>query len=501
MNIAIVGEGPIGAIVCLLFIYYKIIFSLELNIFFYKRRDTYDRRHILNISTNMLKEIEKLINTCSNCLTKKSPTEFIDISIRCLEYLLNTNINPDYITIYNESFNQSSNTDNKYKHIFLCDGFTSSNRLFYIYDNIKYNPLKIVFNTNILILYGNLDLSTSPINMRCMQNDVIKKQFDKEYLLGLKDSIDMNLLVAFIAIIYNINKNCNKFLEITPFENMKEINLWIDGYTNYENFIEIFSITINYLKILDNLNILSIFESTNVNISENIKFLLMDRDIIDQIFISYKKFVMDELSSINSLEKPFIIHSVVPNSTTFGLILEDRVDKLVYAKNSGRGYTTWLIGDSANSYPPGISLSKGIQDVFILVPHFVKTYLMNDLVIPYLDYKIFDCNHLTYELIKEHTLCNELDNIRFKGGYIEGNPNNIINIDIKSLFIKIQDKQCINDDSDLVNIYNKYQLNNFFINIIEYICRTQDIHIVSNPLFTKYIKYKQKYLMLKSYKK
>ena len=61
MNIAIVGEGPIGAIVCLLFIYYKITFSLDLNIFFYKRRDTYDRRHILNISTNVLKEIEKLI--------------------------------------------------------------------------------------------------------------------------------------------------------------------------------------------------------------------------------------------------------------------------------------------------------------------------------------------------------------------------------------------------------------------------------------------------------
>ena len=175
-----------------------------------------------------------------------------------------------------------------------------------------------------------------------MQNNVIKKQFDEEYL-RLEESIDMNLLVAFIAIIYNINKNCNKFLQITPFENMIEINLWIDGYTNYQNFIDIFSITINYLKILDYSNIISIFESTNVNISKNINFLLMNRDDIDRIFISYKKFVMDELSSINSLNKPFIIHSVVPNSTKFGIILEDSVDTLVYAKNNEREYTTWLI--------------------------------------------------------------------------------------------------------------------------------------------------------------
>ena len=130
----------------------------------------------------------------------------------------------------------------------------------------------------------------------------------------------------------------------------------------------------------------------------------------------------------------------------------------------------------------------------------MQKYLINDLVIPYLNYKIFDCNHLTYELIKQRTICEELDNIRFKGSYIEGNPNNSINIDIKLLFIKIQNKQCNPDDSDLVNIYNKYQLNNFFTNIIEYICKTH-ISIISNPLFTKYIKYKQKYLMLKSYKK
>ena len=178
MNIAIVGEGPIGAIVCLYFIYYKMNFNIDnLNIFYYKSRNSFKRRHIVQINKNVLQDIEQLINLCVNCLTNNNNKQIINISIRCLEFILHKNINNKYVNIIEKPFTKNDNDESIYQHIFLCDGFSSNNRLFYIYNNISYKPLQMIFSSPILILYGNLDLSDSSITKKCINRSVVKKQY------------------------------------------------------------------------------------------------------------------------------------------------------------------------------------------------------------------------------------------------------------------------------------------------------------------------------------
>ena len=476
MNIAVVGEGPIGAIVCLFFVYYKLNFNItDLQIYFYKSRKTFKRRHIVKVSKNMLKDIEKLINSCLNCLTHNNNNKIIDLSIRCLEYLLHKNIDSKYVEIIEKKFTENNNINNDYQHIFLCDGFASSNRLFYIYDNINYKPLRMVINTPILILYGNLDLSEAPINIVCINSSVIKKQFFGEQLIPYE--IDINMLAAFISIIYNINFKYNDFNSIIPGnENMKEINLWVEGYTNYQNFIDIFNNTIDYFQQLDEDIIINIFEKNNTFISHDILSILKDKSLVHNIFEKYKNFLLEELKRINGVNNPFIIHNVMPNCTTFGIILDDSVETLVFAKkNTINNYTSWLIGDSANSYPPGVSLQNGIKDVFSLIPNFIKTEFLPDLVVPFLENSLFNCENGFY--INEKTnICRKLSDFRFTGGYLFN--NDIMNnkqINIHELLKKIESKKC--SDDNLVNIYNNYQLNNFFSNLINYICNNMLLNV------------------------
>jgi hypothetical protein len=468
MNIAIVGEGPIGAIVCLFFIYYKLNYNInELNIFFYKSRNTFKRRHIVKISRDTLQEIEKLINLCVDCLTKNNREPIIDLSIRCLEFLLHENINNKYVNIIESKFTENDNNQNIYQNIFLCDGFASNNRLFYIYNNVKYTPLRMVIKTPLLILYGNLDLPNTTLDSTCINKSVIKKLFSNKVLLEYE--IIMNELVALISIVYNINFNYNQFNEIYSDSNMREINLWVEGYTDFQNFLDIFNNTISYLNNIDEAVILTIFHNSNVFISPEIYTILKNKTIIKDIFEKYKNFLSQELMKINGLNNPFIIHNVMPNCTTFGIILDDSLDTLVFARKN-TAYTSWLIGDSANSYPPGVSLQNGIKDIFILIPNFIKTNFLPDLVIPFTEDYLFDCEESTY-VYNKRQVCKTLSESFFSGGYLFDDIKNKDDNTIKTLIQIIQEKKC--SDDDLVNMYNNYQLNNFFYNLINYICNNK----------------------------
>jgi len=474
MNIAIVGEGPIGAIVCIFFIYYKLNFQLDdLNIYFYKSRNTFKRRHIVKINKNVLQDIEKLIDSCVDCLTVNNNNQIIDLSIRCLEFLLHKNINNTYVNIIEKKFTEKDNIENIYQNIFLCDGFASNNRLFYVYNNIKYKPLRMVFTSPVLILYGNLDLSDAPINPTCINNTVVKKQYFSPELLTY--GIEMNLLVAFISIIYNINFKYNTFSKFLPDSKMRESNLWVEGYNNYQNFLDIFTATIEYLNNLDDNVVLSIFNETNVFISPDVSLVLKNKNMIPDIFDKYKNFLKQELTKIDSVDKPFIIHNVMPNCTTFGVILDDSVETLVFARtNPEMGYTSWLIGDSANSYPPGVSLQNGIKDVFTLVPIFIKTNFLPDTDVPLLNNELFNCQNSKY-VFNQTPICKTLSEFKFSGGYLFDDEANKNELPISQVIEKIQGKIC--SDDGLVNIYNNYQLNNFFTNLIDYICK-------NNPLVT-----------------
>ena len=499
MNIAVVGEGPIGAIVCLFFIYYKLTFNIsDLNIFFYKSRSTFKRRHIVQMNKNVLEKIEQLIYSCADCLTMRNPKQIISLSIRCLEFLLHKNIINTHVNIIEQKFTQHENIENTYQHIFLCDGFSSTNRSFYIYDDQSYKPLQMIFNEPILILYGNLDLSDADITNKCVDSFVIKKQYTSDDLREYK--IELNTIVSFISIIYNINDGYDKFEKIAPNKNMNKINLWIEGYTNYENFLEIFNYTIEYvIDVLKNTDILSIFYKKGVVVSKTLSDILDKKfDLLPTIFQVYKYFVKQELNKINGLMNPFIIHSVMPSCKTFGIILDDNVESLVFAKTKEpMGYTSWLIGDSANSYPPNASLNNGIKDVFALIPNFIQTNFLPELVIPFLNNKIFECDESSYVFNKPQ-ICNALSSFYFSGGYLLHEiTNNAQEININLLITKIQTKKC--SDNGLVNMYNNYQLNMFFANLIKYVCKNDTLDPTSkfggkikNKIIRKYKSIKTK---------
>ena len=79
MKICIVGEGPVGLLTALLFIYYKKKYSItDLELFLYRSRLTFERRHIINITKDIMKNIEKLIDDCDSCLLKELSQENIE---------------------------------------------------------------------------------------------------------------------------------------------------------------------------------------------------------------------------------------------------------------------------------------------------------------------------------------------------------------------------------------------------------------------------------------
>ena len=169
MKICVVGEGPVGLVITLLFIYYKKKYNLnDMNIFLYKSRPSFERRHVININKDIMEEIEGLISNCSHCLLKEfseSTQEQITMSINCLETILYDKIDKDLVTIIpRTNFNEDEQYKNNYEHLFLCDGFQSKNRTSFVYDHKNYSPIKCVFfDKVILVFYTNLSPVGTPV--------------------------------------------------------------------------------------------------------------------------------------------------------------------------------------------------------------------------------------------------------------------------------------------------------------------------------------------------
>lgn len=468
MKIAIVGEGPIGVIVCLYFIYYKMKYQLtDLELYFYKSRNKFERRHIVKVKSVSLKHIESLIESCDNCIRNGNDNDIIELSIRCLETILHKHINSTYVTMIEQSFTTTENDGDKFDHIFLCDGFASKNRKHYVYDDKERTPLKMVITQPIIVLYKNINEIGSLIDTDCIHNLEHKKQYTYTDLLPY--SIQIDEIVPFISLVYNIMVRYNDFIAEIPNDEdqLKQTNLWIEGFINYDNFIEIFTSAIRYIGKLNKETIIRIFKNYNTNISDHMLRLLDHREMIQEQFDLYKVFVSDILD--NSSSKPFMVHNVMPNCSSFGIVLDDSDTSLLFCKKTNNT-TTWLIGDSANSYPPGYGLQNGINSVFAMIPYFVHFYLLPDIVIPFYENDVINCEDSTY-IYDQRKICDKLSEYKFSGGYSKENTLNEEQISIHELLEKIKSKSCMTDD-DFMNRYNNYQLNIFFKNLIDYVCTT-----------------------------
>jgi hypothetical protein len=432
-----------------------------------------------------MKNIENLIKDCHNCLLKGKQDDQIKMSINCLETILYKKIDENKITIINKKFDNDDNHNDIYDHVFLCDGYQSQNRKKYIYSDEKISPIKYLQNDKVIfVLYTNLKKIDDVITEECINDESNKFMFNAVEFHD--NGIDLDILIAFISIIYNIN---NRYSSLQKKENinLKEKNIWSTGYENFDEFEQIFENTIEYIKVADNNNIISVLQDFGVNVTENMRLLLSTQKEMpsspatnshrpSDIFRIFSNFLKVKLEEQDSLDKPFMVHSVTPNLTSHGIILDDKIETLLYANkyNEDKDKCAWLVGDSANAYPPGHSLLIGLKDAFFLVNNMMNTHFgisnYSNNILPD-DFNIFDCDSHTntykfYEKYFENF--KNLENINFVDGFI--NKNEQIKNNIRDVIEIVKTKKCNisnsgNNNSDLISEYNKYQLNNFFYNL------------------------------------
>lgn len=499
MKICIVGEGPIGLLTAILFIYYKRIHKIDdLELTLYRARQEYKRRHIVKVTKEIMKDIERLLSNCANCLlgdlSEKAISQ-IQVSLNCLETILYTKIDTKLITIIDSKFNKEAKK--KYDHVFLCDGYASKNRETFIYEGMSYNHMGCVLpDSTLLILYSNL---STTVNTDCITELPNKNMFNERTINNLpifqKDEIDFDQLTTFIKLIYNVNNTLEPppnpgedYLPKIQGIDLQQKNIWTDGFKNYQEFIDIFDKTILYIqqykiRISDWLQkMLQVFINRGAHIPETMKTILSDELLLNKIYEAYKTFLLNKLSTIDGIEKSFMIHTVGPAGAAFGIILDESKPNILYANKFDDTYY-WLLGDSANAYPPGFSLLFGLIDSFYLVNNFKKTnfpHLVDDSSDLPFNLNIFTCSEdnkkfksLDLKTLSEN-VCEKFINLKFVGGYKKGDLRNNIQQPISKIIEIINSKSCkisaSEPNDNLINLYNNYQLNIFFNRLNEVIC-------------------------------
>lgn len=96
LRVAIVGEGPTGllCIAKLLSLLHDKPPKTPLELTWFRYRDAYVRRHVVNISKDFLQEIEHILHACNRCIgaDAENGKDELSMSIRTLEYTMNKHI-------------------------------------------------------------------------------------------------------------------------------------------------------------------------------------------------------------------------------------------------------------------------------------------------------------------------------------------------------------------------------------------------------------------------
>jgi hypothetical protein len=536
MKIAVVGEGPVGLVIILNLVYHlKHNNNNNCEIYWHKKRaDEYLRRHTINIDLFVLKDLESLITQCQNCLAKqdinnKNDTEF-HTSINCIETLLNKHINRDGVTIKDmDSFDLKATYN--YDHVFLADGFASTTRTKFIYNGVKHAPLSIAFKNPILALYKNVKENGPGVLEGC---NITKEQYKTMYTVDIlkEKGLDLGQIGALISLVYQIHSKCDAYIKVfeqikndpnnedfvekyNDFENKynynkqgKCKNLWIEGFNNFDVFVELFTKTLGVILYKNNIDkiIKTMHGASTKKINKNDDNLYnMIRDDINNnttniltLFEQYKNFAYNELSTDEYRNKIFLLHGVTPSSECFGLSFNDSREPLLqFCKKINETYY-YLIGDSCCGYPPGISLQVGFEDAFKLITLFVSKFVKSNSI------NSTSNNINKYnEICRKHEInkndcfilasppqgCNKFEentvnNYMFKGGFKKSeDTEDIRNNTEKSLselremfFDKITNMSKFSCEDNIIDIYNNYQLTRFFNKIIEIICKENFIY-------------------------
>jgi len=503
IKIAIVGEGPIGliAVAKLITLNHSDSNAKHIAIDWYVARTLFSRRHIVEINVKTIRKIEEILDTCNKCILNDDTNKLVT-SIRFLEQTLFDKIpnakcngiqNEKCIltTKLNSKFNERNATD--YDHVFLASGFGSYEfRKQLINNSEDFDAVTYNIDALIFVFYGNLQPAV--LNKENYNKDLtsFKIKLDDEYISKF---MNKNELSALIATVYRFQKFGFKALGYE-----KQNDRWINGFQNFADLIAVYKLTFESIREYGYDNYKQLMSDNNININPMQDALL--RNIIDDmqdykdLFNNYKSLLADlfekEHNGIkydNLADNAFMFHSVVPSAVSFGCSLY-RENNIKYCNKYGKT-NVWLIGDSANGYPPNESLERNAVHLFELLPSLYANYFTNSFEELSID---FDMNFIIRNLINNIFCLDDefVNNGYFKNGYLKGNPENYrYKLKIAEVINKIfpkNDKELnafIDEEDNYKTFYNIATFLSYINNLVDIRCNNSKLRS-DIELFKKY---------------
>jgi hypothetical protein len=558
-TIAIVGEGPVGLLTTILFLQYiknENIQDIHLTLF--RSRPTFTRRHVIKVTDEIIREIEIALGCRDRCILKeKDVDERLTFNINCLEHLLyqqfKTETN-ELFSIVERSFSSETKDkfNQKFDHIILCDSYHSSNRAFYVQEsNAKddknkpkslISPLIYRSIKPIISLYFQLPDFESHVADDCGTKETHKIdyanpedfkiiKFDEttnEAEEVILSEVELSSIVSLVYNIYDrwpelsLESRINSFIvgntELEAVMPRKKVNYWTQGFSNFNDFLHVWD---NAEKIITQLrNVTSVdsgfgnvlFEILNkqygVFVTPEMVTYLNHEPTYKEAVKNLELFIQQQLSNNRALDAPFMFHSLRPNATMHGVIFDNPLSSdpdyynnyLAYAREYEINKYAWILGDSANSYPPGNSLLIGLKDSFwFSYNFFLKYQSIREKAVPrslggeraqhtsYINFCSFDGEKYKFARDMFTQLdCNFIDKAVFYGGYGSDDPRNGAK-SLDDVLTLIEEKSKLDEENpgsynNLINNYSRYQINNFFSNLVQILCQTP-----ANSSYEKYI--------------
>ena len=450
LNIAIIGEGPIG--LCLAtYLLYLISRGLNAKITLYIKRAVFERNQLLQISTSIIENLESIMDCSNECFHKQKT--ITNVQIKCIEFILYDKLK---LSLNIKGPWSKHENMNKYNHIFCADGYHSASRK-HFFGEIK--QLVTRFNSFVFMIFTDISEDCNHL-----PKSLIFKPKDLEKEVGTGDYQAINNMSALISFTYNFHKYSNSF-PIRPFR--EEVDHWASGFSNLDEYVSVFENTIRYIKKNKNNMepIYKIFDSKEAEVSLNMILLCKNTQKLDETLINLINFLNPK---INPYQK-FLAHFVKLSSTPQGIQLDK--DELQYCKKHNNS-NIWLIGDSCNAYPPGHSTELGIIDVFNLLNIIFKGTSMEQHCI-YLPQERYPLNLVSCNVLGKISWnhCPIMDEFTFVNGYPEGDYRNKTR-NFKELKIELEKyiyKVCTLS-KNTIDAYNIYQFKSYFNNLFNLVC-------------------------------
>jgi hypothetical protein len=492
IKIAIVGEGPIGliAVAKLIALNNSDSNAKPITIDWYVARTLFSRRHIVEINVTTIRKIEEILNVCNQCILDNDINKLIT-SIRFLEQTLfdkipNAKCNGEenkkciLTTKLNSKFDQKNATD--YDHVFLATGFASYDfRKKLINNDEDFDAVTYNIDALIFVFYGNLQPAVVDKKDYIKDLTSFKIKLDDEYISKFMNKYDLS---ALIATVYRFQKFGFRALGYE-----RQNDRWINGFQNFADLIAVYELTFKSIREYGYDKYKKLMSNNNTNINPIQDALL--RSIIDNtrdyadLFNNYKRLLADlfekEHNGIkyDNLEgNAFMFHSVVPSAVSLGCSLY-RENNIKYC-NKYQNTNVWLIGDSANGYPPNESLERNAVHLLELLPSLYANYFTNS----FENLSVtFDMNYIIENLINNIFCLDDefVNNGYFKNGYLKGNAENYKNkLKIAEVINKIFPKNNADllafiDEDNYKTFYNIATFLSYINNLVDIRCNNSKL--------------------------